>query len=194
MHFEIRPSHRIRGVCTMFVDRELSEQLQRLHQIGIALSLERNLDHLLEMIVEEARRFTGADGGTLYLVVGDSLEFEIIQTESLRIRMGGKTGTPITWEPVPLRVGGEPNRSHVSAWSAVSGEVVNIADVYIAEGFDFEGTRRFDAETGYRSESMLVVPMRDHDGIVIGVLQLLNARDPATGETVRFDREYEPLV
>lgn len=173
---------------------DLQEQLKRLHQIGIALSLERNLDQLLEMIVEEARRFTGADGGTLYLTTKDSLQFTIVQTESLGIRMGGATGAPITWAPVPLDVDGEPNHSHVSACAALTGDISNIIDVYEAEGFDFRGTRRFDEETGYRSRSMLVVPLHDHEGVVIGVLQLLNAQEPVSGETIPFDPRYEPLV
>lgn len=173
---------------------ELTELLQRLHNIGIALSMERDLDRLLEMIVEEARRFTGADGGTLYLASDDSLQFTIVQTESLGIRMGGATGAPIAWPAVPLVVEGEPNHDHVSAYCAMTGEVKNIPDVYEAQGFDFTGTRRFDESSGYRSQSMLVVPMRDHQGSVIGVLQLLNARDEATGQTIPFDKSYEPLV
>src|SRR5690625_3275636 len=98
---------------------DLNEQLQRLHRIGIALSSERDLDRLLEMIVEEARRFTGADGGTLYLVSDDVLEFKIVQTASLGVRMGGTSGVPITWSPVPLTVNGRANNSHVCAWAAV---------------------------------------------------------------------------
>lgn len=172
----------------------LDEQLQRLHRIGIALSLERNLDQLLEMIVEEARRFTGADGGTLYLVEDDALAFEIIQTESLDLRMGGATGAPISWSAVPLTVDGNPNYAHVSACAALKGEVANIPDVYAADGYDFRGTRTFDTRTGYRSRSMLVVPMRDHEGTIIGVLQLLNAKNPDTGAVIPFDEGYEPLV
>src|SRR5690625_4458797 len=173
---------------------DLNEQLSRLHHIGIALSVERDLDKLLEMIVEETRRLTGADGGTLYLVHGDELQFKIAQTESLGVHMGGATGAPITWAPIPLTLNGEPNRAHVSAAVAVTGQLANIPDVYEAAGYDFRGTRRFDAETGYRSRSMLVVPMRDHNGVVIGVLQLLNAQHATTGETVPFEKRYEPLV
>lgn len=173
---------------------DLNEQLQRLHRIGIALSSERDLDRLLEMIVEEARRFTGADGGTLYLVSDDVLEFKIVQTASLGVRMGGTSGVPITWSPVPLTVDGRANNSHVCAWAVVQGEIANIPDVYEAEGYDFQGTRAFDADSGYRSRSMLVVPMRDHNGTVIGVLQLLNAVHPETGAVVPFAADSELLV
>src|SRR5690606_17747455 len=84
---------------------------------------------------------TGADGGTLYLVSGDSLDFRIVQTGTLGVRMGGPSGAPIAWPPVPLKVDGRPNEAHVCAWAAVHGRTANIPDVYEAEGYDFRGTR-----------------------------------------------------
>jgi len=172
------------------------EQIRRLTQIGAALSAERNLDRLLEMIVEEARRFTNADGGTLY-IVGDNetlLHFAIVQNDSLDIRMGGTSGA-ITWAPVELyHKDGSPNFANVSSYAALSGDVVNISDVYHAEKFNFEGTRQFDAETGYRSRSMLVVPLRNHDRDIIGILQLLNAQDLRNGRTVSFSRQSQELT
>jgi len=161
-------------------------RIQELVKIGMALSAEKNLDRLLEMIVSEARRFTHADGGTLYIKNDrQELEFMIVQNDSLGIRMGG-TGELISWPPVLLLdAAGVENHRNVSAHCALLGVSVNIADVYSAD-FDFQGTRDFDARTGYRSKSMLLVPMRSHEDEVIGVLQLLNARHPETGETVGF--------
>ena len=89
---------------------------------------------------------------------------------------------------------GGPDYSHVSAYVAATGETVNIPDVYNAYGFDFAGTRSFDAETGYRSQSMLVVPMRNHENDIIGVLQLLNAKDPGTGQVVAFSENAQSLA
>jgi HD-GYP domain-containing protein (c-di-GMP phosphodiesterase class II) len=172
------------------------DHIRRLTQIGVALSAEKNLDRLLEMIVDEARFFTHADGGTLYIVTDDetALEFAIVQTDSLNIRMGG-TSSKITWSPVPLTgSAGASNYANVSAYVALSGEVVNIPDVYHAEGFNFEGTKQFDHHTGYRSQSMLVAPMRNHENAIIGVLQLLNARDPATGIVIPFSPEYQGMI
>lgn len=169
---------------------------KRLTQIGVALSAEKNLNRLLEMIVEEARFFSHADGGALYIVTDDetALQFAIVQSDSLNIRMGG-TGDEITWPAVPLKnKDGGCNYANVSAYAALSGESVNIPDVYDAEGFDFEGTREFDRDTGYRSQSMLVAPMRNYDNNIIGVLQLLNARNPATGTVVPFSPEYQGLT
>jgi HD-GYP domain-containing protein (c-di-GMP phosphodiesterase class II) len=170
--------------------------IKRLTQIGVALSAEKNLDRLLEMIVDEARFFSHADGGTLYIMTDDetNLQFAVVQTDSLNIRMGGMSGK-ITWPPVPLRNSdGAYNYANVSAYAALSGEVVNIPDVYDAEGFNFEGTRKFDRSTGYRSQSMLVAPMRNHENNIIGVLQLLNARDPATGTVIPFSSEGQGMT
>ncbi len=165
------------------------EQTRKLIDIGIALSAEKNISVLLELIVDSAREFTNADGGTLYLVSEDesSLEFEIVQTDSLNIRMGGKTGEEINWPPVSLyKEDGSPNKENVSADVAISKKLVNIPDVYDVEGFNFEGTRKFDESTGYRSKSMLVIPMLNHENEIIGVLQLINARDIDSNETIPF--------
>jgi len=172
------------------------EQIRRLTRIGAALSAERNIGRLLEMIVDEARQFTNADGGTLYIVSDDEkkLRFAIVQNESLKTRMGGTSGD-ITWSPVNLYdESGNPNHANVSSHAALSGNVVNIPDVYHADRFNFEGTRTFDAATGYRSQSMLVVPMRNHENDIIGVLQLLNARDRFTGTTIAFSPECQELT
>src|SRR6185295_11646830 len=89
---------------------------------------------------------------------------------------------------------GKPNHSMVAAHSALTGKTVNIADAYTAEGFDFSGTRAFDAKTGYRSTSFLTVPMKNHEGEAIGVLQLLNAQDPHTGEVISFSASDQRLA
>ena len=172
------------------------DQIKRLTQIGVALSAEKNIDKLLEMIIDEARRLTGADGGTLYVLSEDAKEllFAIVQNDTLGVRMGG-TGARISWPPVALKFPDQSdNRSQVSAYAALTGEVVNIEDVYDAAGFNFEGTRNFDAQTGYRSKSMLVVPMRNHEQDIIGVVQLLNALDETTGKVIPFSPESQLMA
>lgn len=160
-------------------DRQhLQSHLAKLAAIGIALSAEHDLPVLLEKIVDEARVFANADAGTLYLIddTGKHLEFTIIQNTTMGVRMGGSTG-PITWPPVPLYIDGVANHTNVSSHTALTGEIVNVPDVYQAKGFDFSGTRQFDAGTGYRSVSMLLIPMQNKEGEIIGVLQLINALD-----------------
>jgi len=82
----------------------------------------------------------------------------------------------------------------VAACAVLEDRVVNIEDAYEAKGFDFSGTRKFDQNTGYRSKSFLTIPMKNHENEIIGVLQLLNAMDPASGEIVAFSQENERLV
>ncbi len=164
----------------------LKRQIMKLVDIGRALSGERNLDKLLEMIVDEACRFTNADAGTLYTKEGEYLKFKILQNVSMNIRMGGCSGKEITFPPVELK------ESNVSAYAAIKDVSVNIPDVYDSELFDFTGPKKFDATTKYRTKSMLVVPMKNHENDVIGVLQLINAQERRTGEVIPFSLRWTP--
>lgn len=166
----------------------ITSQVNRLSRIGIALSAEHDLHRLLEMIVDEARLFTMADAGTLYIVENGHLKFEIMQNDTFKTRMGGTSGNEITMPVVPL------SKANVSGYVALTGEAVNIPDVYVAQGFDFTGPRQYDQATGYRSKSMLVVPMTNQDNEIIGVLQLLNAKDPKSGEIIPFGGEFVALT
>ena len=165
----------------------LGGQIKKMSDIGRALSGVYDLNTLLEMIVDQARSFTNADAGTLYIVEDNTLRFQIVQNDSLKIRMGGKSGETIPFPPVELK------ETNVSAFVALKGVSVNIPDVYDTDLFDFTGPKKFDQSTGYRSKSMLVVPMRNHDGDVIGVLQLLNATNPANNTVIAFSQDYENL-
>ena len=175
------------GDLTNYGDR-LNNQLSKLSDIGIALSGVTNLTILLEMIVDQAREFTNADAGTLYLKEENKLHFKIVQNNSLGIRMGGTSGKDIPFPPVELK------ESNVSAFVAIKGDSVNIPDVYKTDLFDFTGPKNFDKTSGYRSKSMLVVPMRNHENDVIGVLQLLNAQNTKTGDVIAFSKDYENLT
>jgi signal transduction histidine kinase len=167
----------------------LMGHIQRLSNIGRALSGERNLSALLETIVNEARSLTLADGGTIYILKNNLLHFKIVQNESLNIYMGGVTGGNITFPPLEMK------ESNVSTYVAIKNISVNIPDVYNYEPFDFTGPKKFDAKTGYRTKSMLVVPLTNHENVVIGVLQLLNARDVNDKKKViPFSLDYESLV
>jgi transcriptional regulator with GAF, ATPase, and Fis domain len=159
---------------------QLGGQIEQMSDIGRALSGVYDLNTLLEMIVDQARNFTNADAGTLYIVEDNTLRFQIVQNDSLKIRMGGKTGGTIPFPPVELK------ESNVSAFVALKGKSINIDDVYDTDLFDFTGPKKFDQSTGYRSKSMLVVPMKNHENDVIGVLQLLNATNPVNNEIISF--------
>ncbi|MGH1362465.1 MAG: HD domain-containing phosphohydrolase [Calditrichia bacterium] len=178
-----------------FAETQIS-RIQRLTEIGIALSAEKDINKLLDMIVDEAMNITNADAGTLYIVDNDfdNLRFEILKNRTLNTSIGGTSGTEINLPPVPLRIDGEENHANVSSYAALTGEMVNIADVYEAEGFDFSGPMDYDRQSGYRSTSMLVIPMKNHDGEIIGVLQLLNAQNFETGEVIPFGGENVNLI
>ena len=175
----------------------LLHRLKELNEIGIALSRQRDINSLLETILIAAKRITHADAGTLYLHDQEQrvLRFEILRTDSLNIAMGGTSGVPITFYPIRLYDdGGNPNHAMVVSHSALSGETVNIPDAYQAQGFDFSGTKGFDAKTGYRSQSFLTVPMLNHENEVIGVLQLINAQDQESGAVIPFSSDDQQLV
>ncbi len=177
-------------------NKELLQRLESLNDIGVALSAERNLPKLMELILDGARKLTGADGGTLYTVTEDHhLKFEIMRTESMGFAMGGTTGTEIPFPPLPLYLeNGQPNRNMVAAFAVLEDKIVNIADAYQEAGFDFSGTRRFDQSTGYHSSSFLTIPMKNHENEIIGVLQLINAIDPHNGKIIPFSKQNERLV
>ncbi len=174
--------------------KRLKERLEKLTRIGIALSAERHLDRLLEMIVDGSRALTNADGGTLYLVEGDSLRYYIMQTGSTNFRAGGTSGSPIRIPNLPLYHDGAPNHGNISTYTALTGETLNIPDWRNYEGFDFTGPRRYEEATGYVSRSFLVVALRDHEEQIIGVLQLLNCLDTETGEKIPFTDDDVEMV
>jgi HD-GYP domain-containing protein (c-di-GMP phosphodiesterase class II) len=174
---------------------DLGQRLEQLNAIGASLSAERDINRLLESILAAAKTITRADGGTLYRVAEDkTLRFEIVRTTSLKYYLGGTSGNPVPFYPIQLYKDGQPNHSMVAAHAALTGKTVNIADAYTADGFDFSGTRAFDSKTGYRSKSFLTVPMRNHEHETIGVLQLINARDPRSGEIAAFSDSDQRLA
>jgi len=191
-----RPAHsQTAAELQRSLETHFLSKLEYLNAIGIALSQERDIDKLLETILIAAKNLTHADGGTLYRLVDDKLQFEIVRTDSLSIAMGGSSGNPVPFYPIPLHnKDGQPNYTMIAAYAALTHKTVNVADAYTEEGFDFSGTRNFDKRTGYRSTSFLTVPMKNHEGNIIGVLQLLNATDPASNRVTTFGEEDQRLA
>ena len=175
---------------------DLTDRFEQLLGIGVALSRERNLDKLLEAILLAAKEVTNADGGTLYRMTdGRALKFEIVRNDTLGIAMGGTTGVKIPFPPLHLYAeNGEKNMSMVAAWAIHNDKSVNIVDAYTEKGFDFTGTKNFDLKTGYRSQSFLTVPMKNHENEIIGVLQLINAKDHASSAVRPFSDADQRLA
>ncbi len=171
-------------------------RIARLNEIGIALSAESDRALVCDKILKGAMELTNADGGSLYTISDDHqhLDFAIVSTHSLGIDMGGSSGTEINFPPIHLYHNGEPNMSMVVSSAVHDDKTISIKDAYDAPGFDFSGTREFDAHTGYRTQSILTVPMKDHQHEIIGVLQLINAVDEASGEIREFTRQDQQLA
>jgi len=174
----------------------LEERIKRLNEIGIALSTERDTNKLFELILEEAKNITNADGRTLYMVdKKGNLKFEIMRNDSMNTVMGGTSGVKIPFPAVPKYFDdGEPNLSNVSAYAAITGETINIEDAYEEKGYDFSGAKAYDKSSGYRSKSFLTMPLKNHENEIIGVMQLINATDKDTGEVMPFTAEVQEQV
>lgn len=173
-----------------------SIEVTDLIQIGIALSSEKNINVLLDKIASVARRVTRAEGVTVYTCSEDNklLNFAVVQNEKLDLRCSGESVSNM-WSGIELyHRDGSRNKNNVSAHCALTGEVINISDVYNEEGFDFSGTRIFDEKSQYRSQSMLLIPMRDNEDDVIGVLQLLNCKAEDGTSIIEFPETLIELV
>ena len=175
---------------------DLLQRLEELNRVGVSLSKEKDINRLLENILIAAKNIVNADGGTLYRMVDDrTLKFEILRTDSLNIAMGGTTGVEIPFYPIAIYdEAGKPNNSMVVAYAVLHDQTINIADAYSEQGFDFTGTKNFDKKTGYRSQSFLTIPMKNHENEIIGVLQLINAKDRVSGEIIAFSATDEQLA
>ncbi|MDX1977198.1 MAG: HD domain-containing phosphohydrolase [Pseudanabaenaceae cyanobacterium bins.68] len=176
--------------------KQIFNQIAKLNEIGKALSAQKDVKVLTELILINAKELLNAEGGTLYLATEEqSLKFEILINDRLGIAMGGTTGVPIPFEPLRLYNSfGQPNNNMVAAYAALHCQTINIADAYEADGFDFSGTRAFDQKTGYRSRSFLTIPMLDYDEQLIGVLQLINAKNADGGEIIAFTESAQSLA
>jgi HD-GYP domain-containing protein (c-di-GMP phosphodiesterase class II) len=182
----------------MSIDQsDIALRLEQLTELSVELSKNHDVPTLLEHILRVAKSITHADGGTLYRVTDDkkSLCFNIIINESLGMYQGGASGKTINIPDIPLfDEEGKRNLNAVVAYAANSRSSVNIQDVYKVDMFNFSGMRKFDQQYNYHSQSFLTVPMQDHEGELIGVLQLLNAKDPASNATVPFTETDQRFI
>ncbi len=175
----------------------LEGRVKRLQEIGLALSTEDDINVIFELIMDEAKNITNADGRTLYMISDDgkTMKFEIMATDSMNFSQGGTTGVEITIPPMQLfNENGTPNHSSIVAYSANTGKIVNIKDAYKEKGFDFTGAKNFDKNTGYRTQSVLSVPLKNHENDIVGVMQLINAKDPKSDKTISFSDDMQNQV
>lgn len=164
----------------------INDDMKRILDIGIKLTSEKSYSKLFELIMQEAMAITCCDAGTLYICRNNKLYFMIMRTNSQNFYKGGD-GEPIDMPPV------EMTEANVCSYSAIHKQIINVEDVYADEQFDWKGPKKYDSITGFHTQSMLVIPLVDHEGRVLGVLQLINALDE-DGTIVPFDSSYEYIV
>ena len=165
----------------------ITPDLKRILDIAVSLTAEKKYSKLLEKLISECMEITNCDAGTLYILKDDKLEFMILRNNTMNVYKGGN-GEPIdSMPPVVL------DEKYVCAYSALKKTSINVRNVYNDSSFDWQGPRKYDSISGYHTESMLVVPLINHDDKVIGVLQLINAQDEA-GNTIGFSEDNETIV
>jgi diguanylate cyclase (GGDEF)-like protein len=187
------PSRAVRvartGRVTGYKRRSASDLLTPLIDIGIALTSESDLTVLLERIVTEARRFTNAEAGTLFLREGEVLRFAVVQNDRLTARFGERDmRRRLAEDRLALEA------KSLAGYVANSGEGLTLPNAYaIPSGSPYAFDPASDVRNGYRTCSVLMMPLHDRARDVIGVLQLINAR-AATGDVVPFDPQCERVV
>ncbi|WP_348754753.1 HD domain-containing phosphohydrolase [uncultured Aquincola sp.] len=178
--------NRLQGVAPAAPPRPTIEHLDTLIDTGLRLAMERDRARLLRHLLASGQKLLHCDGGTMYMVT---------ERDTLRFEMRTRDDALPSLE-IPLRdaATGQPNQNYVSVYTAVHNRSVVIDDVYAETRFDLTGTRAFDAQSGYRTVSMLAVPISPRGGQAVGVLQFFNALDRHSGEVVPFDARMVQLV
>lgn len=173
---------------------EVDKVLAELVNISIELSSEKDTTLLLEKILLAAKRLSNADGGTIYgITENQELRFDTLLNDTLNMYMGGSSGKPISFEPIPIFIDGQPNTGALVAHAAATGKVIDIEDAYNVTEYDLSGPRNMDAQTGYKTQSVLTIPMTNHEGELNGVLQLINAQEE-NGNVVPFSETIEESI
>lgn len=151
--------------------------LQEFLTVSISLSTEKNTQTLMESILLSAKKLANADGGTIYSVnEQQELVFDTLFNDSLDMHLGGSSGSEITLNSIPIYIDGQINEKAVVAKAAATGEIVSIDDSAPPEDISQQRLNNIDKQFGYHSQTILTVPMKNHEGDLSGVIQLVNAR------------------
>ena len=172
------------------------QKLERIIELGISMSIEKDPDRLIEMILMGAKEISGADGGSLYLKENDNeLNFKIVYNDSLGFAQGGTSGNPVSLPAVNLyNDDGSLNYHNVVSCAFHDGRTIVIDDAYTDPDFDFSGTRKFDSLNNYRSTSFMTVPLKLQGSEILGALQLINCVSVEDNLVVPFSRDIQSFV
>jgi len=161
--------------------------VERFIDIGMALSTEKNHHALLEKILKNAMELSSADAGTIYSITDNQqLAFDTVLNTSLNIHLGGTSNNAINLPNIDIFTFGQVNTSAMVAIAAANGEVINVEDVDECENYDFSAAKAMDEHIGYRTDSVLTIPMKNHQGDLNGVIQLINATNE-NNEIIAFN-------
>lgn len=169
--------------------RRADDLLEVVIPIGVELTTEKDFNRLLEKMLLEAKDFCHADAGTLYLIEKDELRFVIVRNDSRDIAMGGTTGNPITYPPLPLRSATDSDTPHL-AYHAIATQVALSGVPSNIPQHDQRSTIIGD----YAIDSLLTIPLKNNAGTVLGVLQLINAEEPETETRIPFDPNLQQMM
>ena len=172
-----------------------SQEIHELNQIGVALSAEHDPDRLLDLILTKSREFTDSDAGSVYLMetidgpgecqallFSPATEGDVgavtpaepgAPQRRLRFKLAQNDSVKVPFREVTIEV----DENSIAGYVALTGEIINIADAYdLPSGVPYSINRAFDDESGYRTRSILAVPIRNQKEQILGVLQLINAK------------------
>jgi HD-GYP domain-containing protein (c-di-GMP phosphodiesterase class II) len=172
-------------------------KLEKLVELGIALSGERNHTRFMEMMMRGAKDLTLADGGLLFTRGDDDeLTVKILGIDSSDLHLGGSTGKAIPIDPLKLHdpVTQRPDYFNVICHAALTERTINVPNLDESKDFDFNWFNLLSDRYEFNPQSCLAVPLRPHKGDVIGVLLLINARHRSSGHTIPFSEEIEEYV
>jgi HD-GYP domain-containing protein (c-di-GMP phosphodiesterase class II) len=148
------------------------EKLDELTYLGIKLNEVRDLDILMELVLEDARRFVNADAGSIYIKEDDTLQFSYTQNDTLQKRL--PKGEKLIYSTFTLPI----NTESIAGYVATTGKLLNLPDVYqIDAGAPYHFGKKFDEESGYKTCSVITVPLETRRGDILGILQIINAQD-----------------
>lgn len=174
--------------------------LRHLVDISIRLSSEKDASKLLNEIFQVLMSVANADAGSIYSITkNQQLKFETVVNKSLDLHLKGDENSPISFPNIDLYIDGKENKTAIVAHAVNSGEYINIPDAYAVLPFDMSAARNMDSRTGYRTKSMLTIPLKDHVDDIIGVIQLINTKDeqgniiPFSDELVTLTRSFASL-
>jgi HD-GYP domain-containing protein (c-di-GMP phosphodiesterase class II) len=168
--------------------------LQHFIDISIRLTTEKEPQLLLDEILQVVMSIANSDAGSIYSITeDDQLKFETVINKSLNLYLGGGSDRFVSFPNINLYIDGKPNQRAIVAHAVNSGKVINIPDVYAALPFDMSAAREMDARTGYRTQSMLTIPLKDHQDDILGVIQLINVKDEKNN-IIPFSEELVTLI